>query len=89
MRNSTPHSSFIAKSLKVVFFTFFSASIYAQTPIVFSPAVSGQTFNTCNGFIIDAGGQGGQDIQIMKRPSLPYAQIPLEKSYQLSLTFLT
>lgn len=27
--------------------------------IVFSPAVSGQTFNTCNAFIIDSGGQGG------------------------------
>lgn len=59
MKISTPHSSFMAKSLKVVFFTFFSAYICAQTPIVFSPAVSGQTFNTCNGFIIDAGGQGG------------------------------
>src|SRR3989344_1720975 len=30
-----------------------------QTDIVFGPAVSGQTFNTCNGFIIDSGGQGG------------------------------
>ena len=30
-----------------------------QTNIVFGPAVNGQTFNTCNGFIIDSGGQGG------------------------------
>jgi gliding motility-associated-like protein len=41
---------------------FFVVSITAfgqQTDIVFGPAVSGQTFSTCNGFIIDSGGQGG------------------------------
>ena len=30
-----------------------------QTSIVFSAASNNQTFNTCNGFIIDSGGQGG------------------------------
>jgi gliding motility-associated-like protein len=31
----------------------------AQIPISLSPASNGQTFNTCFGFIIDSGGQGG------------------------------
>lgn len=31
----------------------------AQTPIVFDAASNGQTISTCNGFIIDSGGQGG------------------------------
>ena len=48
-----------AKFIKVFFFTCFSFSIVAQVPISFSPGSSGQTFNTCNGFIIDSGGQGG------------------------------
>jgi gliding motility-associated-like protein len=30
-----------------------------QTTISFGPASNGQTINTCNGFIIDSGGQGG------------------------------
>ena len=33
--------------------------LFGQMPISFSPASNGQTFNTCNGFIIDSGGQGG------------------------------
>lgn len=37
----------------------FAAAGLAQTPISFSPGSNGQTFNTCNGFIIDSGGQGG------------------------------
>lgn len=32
---------------------------FGQTQISFSAASNGQTFNTCNGFIIDSGGQGG------------------------------
>lgn len=32
---------------------------FAQMPISFAAASNGQTFNTCNGFIIDSGGQGG------------------------------
>lgn len=38
---------------------FFAAGAYAQTQISFSAASNGQTFSTCNGFIIDSGGQGG------------------------------
>lgn len=34
------------------------SSAFGQN-IVFSPAVNGQTFNTCGAFIIDSGGQGG------------------------------
>lgn len=30
-----------------------------QTTIQMTPAISGQTINTCNGFVIDSGGQGG------------------------------
>lgn len=31
----------------------------AQAPINMTPANNNQTFNTCNGFLIDSGGQGG------------------------------
>ena len=34
-------------------------AIGQQTQIDFAPASDGQTFLTCNGFIIDSGGQGG------------------------------
>lgn len=37
----------------------FGLHTVAQTPISLSPASNGQTFNTCFGFIIDSGGQGG------------------------------
>ena len=40
-------------TLLICFFSF------SQTNISFSPASNGQTFSTCNGFIIDSGGQGG------------------------------
>lgn len=42
-------------------FLFLIQGFYAlsQTPISFSPANDGVTFNTCNGFVIDSGGQGG------------------------------
>ena len=43
--------------------TFFSLLIsfssFSQLPISFSPVNNNTTFNTCNGFIIDSGGQGG------------------------------
>ena len=32
---------------------------FSQINIQMTPAISGQTINTCNGFIIDSGGQGG------------------------------
>lgn len=37
----------------------FSFNALAQMAIPFAPASNGQTFSTCNGFIIDSGGQGG------------------------------
>lgn len=36
-----------------------SGMAYGQTPINMTPANNNQTFNTCNGFLIDSGGQGG------------------------------
>lgn len=36
-----------------------SFGAFAQMTIPFSPASNNLTFNTCNGFIIDSGGQGG------------------------------
>jgi gliding motility-associated-like protein len=42
-----------------LFIILFIENYAAQTPISFSPASNGQTFNTCFGFIIDSGGQGG------------------------------
>lgn len=46
-------------SLFLLSFLVSSSIAFAQLPIDFSPASNGQTFNTCNGFIIDSGGQGG------------------------------
>lgn len=53
MRNSI-HAKFI--TLLVIMLSF---GALGQMPIPFSPASNGQTFSTCNGFIIDSGGQGG------------------------------
>lgn len=36
-----------------------SFGAFAQMPIQFTAVNNNQTFNTCNGFIIDSGGQGG------------------------------
>ncbi|PHR32782.1 MAG: hypothetical protein COA38_06135 [Fluviicola sp.] len=38
---------------------FFAFGAFAQMPIPFTAASNNQTFSTCNGFIIDSGGQGG------------------------------
>ena len=59
MRLHGPRLKTKSRYLKVLFFSLFSVPMFAQTPIVFSPGASGQTFNTCNGFIIDSGDQGG------------------------------
>ncbi len=40
-----------------LFVTYFS---FSQTVIPFDASSNNQTFSTCNGFIIDSGGQGGQ-----------------------------
>lgn len=47
---------------KIILFLFALSTfspLFAQLQIPFSPASNGQTFNTCSGFIIDSGGQGG------------------------------
>lgn len=38
---------------------FLTGTAFAQMQIDMTPANNGQTFNTCNGFLIDSGGQGG------------------------------
>lgn len=45
--------------LLVLFLMIGSFGAFAQMPISFAPASNNQTFSTCNGFIIDSGGQGG------------------------------
>jgi gliding motility-associated-like protein len=48
------------KHFFVALFVLLSGTVFSQqTTIQMSPAISGQTINTCNGFIIDSGGQGG------------------------------
>ncbi len=42
-----------------ILFIAFSCITYSQLNISFSSVINNQTFNTCNGFIIDSGGQGG------------------------------
>lgn len=54
-----------------------SFGVFAQMPIPFTAASNNQTFNTCNGFIIDSGGQGGagysnnENITITLCPDVP------------------
>ncbi len=62
-------------------------------PISFAPASNGQTFNTCNGFIIDSGGQGGmgysngENITITICPDTPGEIISIVFNlFSLSLT---
>jgi gliding motility-associated-like protein len=47
------------KKYIIFFFLFLTVSVFSQTPIVMSAAINNQTISTCNGFIIDSGGQGG------------------------------
>jgi gliding motility-associated-like protein len=49
----------ISPIVSFVFVCLISFSGYSQMPIDFTTANNNQTFNTCNGFIIDSGGQGG------------------------------
>jgi gliding motility-associated-like protein len=43
----------------IIFSLVVSAIAFGQTPINVTPANNNTTFSTCNGFIIDSGGQGG------------------------------
>ncbi len=47
------------RHLLFILVTFSSFSLFSQLNISFSSASNNQTFNTCSGFIIDSGGQGG------------------------------
>ncbi len=48
------------KTLISILFLFAGITVFGQqTNITFSAANNNQTFSTCNGFIIDSGGQGG------------------------------
>lgn len=47
------------KKFLFFFICLVTLSVGAQLNIPMSPASNNQTFNTCNGFIIDSGGQGG------------------------------
>ena len=47
------------KVLIVTFSVLLSSILFSQTNIPFTSTNNNQTFNTCNGFIIDSGGQGG------------------------------
>jgi gliding motility-associated-like protein len=48
------------KTLVSILFLFAGITVFGQqTNITFSAANNNQTFSTCNGFIIDSGGQGG------------------------------
>lgn len=49
----------ISPIFSLLFLLLFSFVSYGQLPIDFSAINDGATINTCNGFIIDSGGQGG------------------------------
>jgi gliding motility-associated-like protein len=65
------------KNYILSFFLLITVSVFSQTAIVMSSASNNQTFNTCNGFIIDSGGQGGtgysngQNVTITICPDTP------------------
>lgn len=58
-------------------FNLFTIIGFGQTTISFSAGSNNQTFSTCNGFIIDSGGQGGpgysnnEDVTITVCPDTP------------------
>jgi gliding motility-associated-like protein len=49
----------IMKFLSLIVFLAITCFGWTQQNIAFAPGSNGQTFNTCFGFIIDSGGQGG------------------------------
>lgn len=68
----------IVRSVIALMVLFFVTVVHSQqTQISFSPGSNNQTFTTCNGFIIDSGGQGGsgysnnEDVVITVCPDNP------------------
>lgn len=66
------------RSTTAILISLFATIAYSQqTTISFGPGSNNQTFNTCNGFIIDSGGQGGsgysnnEDVVITVCPDNP------------------
>ncbi|NRA13193.1 MAG: PKD domain-containing protein, partial [Crocinitomicaceae bacterium] len=51
--------NYLSKLLTILLCVVASNTSWGQMPINFIPANNNTTFNTCNGFIIDSGGQGG------------------------------
>jgi len=47
------------KKIVLILSLFFTGLVFSQDPIDFTAANNNTTINTCNGFIIDSGGQGG------------------------------
>ena len=47
------------KKIILILSLIFTGFVYSQDPIDFTAANNNTTINTCNGFIIDSGGQGG------------------------------
>ncbi|MBI1837919.1 MAG: gliding motility-associated C-terminal domain-containing protein [Flavobacteriia bacterium] len=71
------------KHLLFILFLFSLLNTFAQTQYQLNSTVNNQTFSTCNGFIIDSGGQGGigysnnEDVVITFCPSTPGDQISI------------
>jgi gliding motility-associated-like protein len=67
----------IMKLLSILFLLGFSYQLHAQQNISVSAGSNNQTFNTCNGFILDSGGQGGpgysnnEDVTFTVCPDTP------------------
>jgi gliding motility-associated-like protein len=65
------------KITSIIILFLLSSHAFAQLAINFNGGSTGQTFNTCNGFIIDSGGQGGtgysnnEDFTITVCPDTP------------------
>ena len=47
------------KNFLFALITLLACNAFSQTTIQMNAASNGQTFSTCNGFVIDSGGQGG------------------------------
>lgn len=81
------------KNFLILLMLVVTGTAFSQTNIQLTPAVNGTTVNTCNGFIIDSGGQGGtgygnnENITITICPDTPGDIISLVFNlFQLSNT---